>query len=119
MYIRTAQNKIDSINLKIVYRIDNFIKQKLDYHLTCASMSDIIYNETLLINSISEQVQADLSQYLTTILKHESYRLLVDQMKYLSQYVDAIINMWVPAIKAALQNRIAFIQSSYLEAQVA
>ena len=112
MQIQSQTNQRFPAHFAIVYLINDFLKQRLDYYLTNCSMVDIVHNETLVMKSTLELIQSDLQQYLTSILTKEPYSLLIDKMKYLPEYIDAIVRMWTPSINAALETRIAFLQSA-------
>jgi hypothetical protein len=119
MQIKSQNYRSCPAHFAIVYLINDFLKQRLDYHLNNTSMMDIAHKEKFVIKSIGELVQSDLDQYLTSILKQEPYCLLIDKMKYLTEYIDGIIRMWSPSINAALETKISFLQSSYFNTQVA
>ena len=119
MQIKSQTKRSCPAHFAIVYLINDFLKQRLDYHLTNSSMVDIIHKEAFIIKSIGELVQSDLEQYLTSVLKQKPYCLLIDKMKYLPEYIDGIIRMWTPSINTAIETRISFLQSIYFDTQVA
>lgn len=104
--MKSNSNFVYIDNQKIAHIIYNYIQVQIDQQLALYSTLDLIHNEQANLAHISNIIENDLYEYISTLINKHIPSSVINNIGELPVFIEFLISKWNPIIRTELEYRI-------------